>query len=143
MAIIPTSTPRISSGPVLTKAEFEWIKNYLHQQSGILLNESKQAMVMGRLSKRLRYYDMNTYMNYFQLLGKSGYEDETFMAIDLLTTNETYFFREPKHFDFIKTHVIMRHPASQPLRIWSAASSSGEEAYTLAMILAEYAKSQQ
>lgn len=143
MANLPTAVPRLNSGPTLTKAEFQWIKQYLHQQSGILLNESKQAMVMGRLSKRLRYYDVDNYMDYFQLLGKPGYEDETYMAIDLLTTNETYFFREPKHFEFIKNHLIVKQSASQPIRIWSAASSSGEEAYTLAMILAEYAKSQQ
>ena len=143
MANIPTAAPRLNSGPTLTKAEFQWIKNYLHKQSGILLNESKQAMVMGRLSKRLRYYDIDNYMDYFQLFGKPGYEDETFMAIDLLTTNETYFFREPKHFEFIKNNLIMTQSASQPIRIWSAASSSGEEAYTLAMMLAEYAKSQQ
>lgn len=143
MAELLLTASRLTGGPVLTKTEFVWIKNYLHEQSGIVLNESKQAMIMGRLSKRLRYYGVSSYQEYFYLLGKPGYEDEAYMAVDLLTTNETYFFREPKHFEFLKDQVILQQSASQPLRIWSAASSSGEEAYTIAMLLAEYSKSKQ
>jgi chemotaxis protein methyltransferase CheR len=72
------------------------------------------------------------------LLGRPGYEDETTVAIDLLTTNETYFFREPKHFDFLRNVVFPQYQRQRQIRIWSAASSSGEEAYTIAMTLAEY-----
>lgn len=129
------------NGQSLTDREFEWIKDYLYRQSGIVLNDSKRAMVMGRLNKRLRYYELNSYMEYFQMLSKPGYETEALMAVDLLTTNETYFFREPKHFDFLVAKVITQKQASSPIRIWSAASSSGEEAYTIAMLLEEHAKS--
>lgn len=128
---------------ILQKHEFIWIKEYLYNQAGIVLNDGKQAMVSGRLDKRLRYHDLSSYSEYFRLFGKPGFELETSMAIDLLTTNETYFFREPKHFDFLKSHFFNNHPASQPLRIWSAASSSGEEAYTLAMLTAEFCKTGQ
>ncbi|MGZ4959227.1 MAG: CheR family methyltransferase [Methylomonas sp.] len=127
----------------LRQNEFLWIKEYLYKHAGIVLNDSKRALVSGRLDKRLRYYGFGSYSEYFRLLGKPGYEQERLMAIDLLTTNETYFFREPKHFDFLKQHFFTEHPSGRPLRVWSAASSSGEEAYTLAMLLAECSKTNQ
>lgn len=137
------SSNNIYGTPVLQKHEFNWIKDYLYKNSGIVLNDSKQALVSGRLDKRLRYYGFSSYSEYFRLFGQPGFEKETLMAIDLLTTNETYFFREHKHFDFIKSHILLAHSSGQPFRVWSAASSSGEEAYTLAMVLAEYAKTNQ
>lgn len=127
----------------MERHEFIWIKDYLYKHAGIALNDSKQALVSGRLEKRLRHHGFSSYSEYFRLLGKPGFEQETSMAIDLLTTNETYFFREPKHFDFLKSQFLPNHPAGRPLRVWSAASSSGEEAYTLAMILAECSKTGQ
>ncbi|MFZ6691730.1 CheR family methyltransferase [Undibacterium sp. SXout20W] len=122
----------------LKKIEFEWISQFLYERTGIALNDGKQAMVMGRLDKRLRKRGLLNYTDYFALLGKPGFEDETTVAIDLLTTNETYFFREPKHFDFLKAVVFEQYARQRGLRVWSAASSSGEEAYTIAMCLAEY-----
>lgn len=127
----------------LNNAEFNWISEFLHERTGIYLNDGKQAMVTGRLEKRLRSLDLNNYTDYFNLLGKLGEEAETRIAIDLLTTNETYFFRETQHFDYLSTHVFPKHPASKMLRIWSAASSSGEEAYTLAFLLSEHLPSDQ
>lgn len=124
---------------MLEKHEFVWIKDYLYKRAGIALNDSKQALVSGRLDKRLRYYGFSSYSEYFRLLDKPGCEQETMMAIDLLTTNETYFFREPKHFDFLNSHFFAMQRPSRPLRLWSAASSSGEEAYTLAMLVSEFA----
>jgi len=126
-----------SSNKPLSPEEFKWISRYLHEQTGIVLNDGKQSLVMGRLEKRLRHHCLNTYGEYFRLLGTPGREVETTLAIDLLTTNETYFFREPKHFEFLHQKVLPNHPRGRPLRIWSAASSSGEEAYTIAMTLAE------
>ena len=70
-------------------------------------------------------------------LTKDESRTELQVAVDLLTTNETYFFREPKHFDFLRDHILPQHPAGKPFRVWSAASSSGQEAYSIAMILAE------
>ncbi|WP_347986757.1 CheR family methyltransferase [Methylomonas sp. AM2-LC] len=132
-----------NTSPVLQNHEFIWIKDYLYKHAGIVLNDNKQAMVSGRLDKRLRHLGFSSYTEYFRLFGKPGFEQETLMAIDLLTTNETYFFREPKHFDFLKTQFFPSQNSGRPLRIWSAASSSGEEAYTLAMLAAEYSKTSQ
>lgn len=122
----------------MQKAEFEWISAFMYERTGIALHEGKQALVMGRLDKRLRSRGLSSYKDYFALLGRPGYEDETTVAIDLLTTNETYFFREPKHFEFLQKIAIPQFQKQRHIRIWSAASSSGEEAYTIAMTLAEY-----
>jgi chemotaxis protein methyltransferase CheR len=129
-----------TNGLVLQNHEFIWIKDYLYKNTGIVLNENKKALVMGRLEKRLRYHHLKTYTDYFRLFDAPGFETETAMAIDLLTTNETYFFREPKHFEYLVTHILPNQTMPRPFRIWSAASSSGEEAYTLAMLLADFGK---
>ena len=131
------------AAPVLQKQEFNWIRDYIYKQAGIVLNDTKQAMVVGRLEKRLRHHGLASYSDYFKLFSKPGFENETVMAIDLLTTNETYFFRESKHFDFLAEQIVPQHTPGKPFRVWSAASSSGEEAYTLAMTLAEHLKSGQ
>ncbi|MDD5113941.1 MAG: protein-glutamate O-methyltransferase [Methylobacter sp.] len=144
MAVVNPGTPMHSHGSaVLQKHEFVWIKDYLYSQAGIVLNDGKQALVSGRLDKRLRYHGLSSYSEYFRMIGKPGHEQEASMALDLLTTNETYFFREPKHFEFLKSHCLNTHPNNRPLRVWSAASSSGEEAYTLAMLTAEFCKADQ
>lgn len=131
---------RSSSSILLQAKEFEWISRFLYEKTGIALSEGKQAMVMGRLDKRLRAHGMRSYADYFALLGKPGYEDETTAAIDLLTTNETYFFREPKHFQYLEKTILPHYARQSSIRVWSAASSSGEEAYTIAMTLAEQFK---
>lgn len=132
----------VSGSVVLQRHEFNWIKDYLYNQAGIVLNDSKHALVSGRLDKRLRHLGFSSYSDYFRQFGKPGFERETVMALDLLTTNETYFFREHKHFEFLQC-ALFEAGIGRPLRFWSAASSSGEEAYTLAMLAAEYARSRQ
>lgn len=134
-----TSNQLRSVAPVtLQKKEFEWISRFLYERTGIALHDGKQALVMGRLDKRLRHRKLTTYGDYFALLGRPGYEDETTAALDLLTTNETYFFREPKHFDFLRDKVLSGHKPGQNFRVWSAACSSGEEPYSIAMVLADH-----
>ncbi|MBC3873696.1 CheR family methyltransferase [Undibacterium flavidum] len=133
-----TKAARATNPITIQKSEFEWISRFLYDRTGIALNEGKQALVMGRLDKRLRSRSLNSYSEYFALLGRPGYENETTVAIDLLTTNETYFFREPKHFEFLQKKAFPQYQKQRHIRIWSAASSSGEEAYTIAMTLAEY-----
>ena len=71
------------------------------------------------------------------MLSTGAHPDEVQVMVDLLTTNETYFFREPNHFDFLPKEIVPRCNNRSPLRVWSAASSSGEEAYSIAMLLAE------
>ncbi|MFT3905948.1 MAG: protein-glutamate O-methyltransferase CheR [Steroidobacteraceae bacterium] len=119
----------------ITDAEFGKFRTFIYDAAGISLSESKKAMVAGRLAKRLRQCGLSSYAQYLRLLQQPEATQELQTAIDLLTTNETYFFREPKHFEFLRQQLRALPPGQQPLRVWSAASSSGEEAYSIAMLL--------
>ncbi|MHB9118564.1 MAG: CheR family methyltransferase [Burkholderiales bacterium] len=121
----------------LTDAEFRQFQSWIYKTAGINMSPAKKALVSGRLSKRLKHYQLPSYGDYFRLITQATEAAELQIAIDLLTTNETYFFREPKHFDFLRTQVLPLAQPGQPFRLWSAASSSGEEPYSLAMTLAE------
>ena len=90
----------------------------------------------GRLAKRLQHYQLGSYAEYFRLLASGEVATETQLAIDLLTTNETYFFREQKHFDVLRRHAAASR-SGESFRAWSAACSTGEEAYSIAMVLAD------
>jgi len=93
-------------------------------------------MVASRLAKRLDYHGLNNYGDYFRLATSPDQPHEFQTMVNILTTNETYFFREPKHFEFLREHVL-KPWRGERFRLWSAASSSGEEAYSLAMVMAE------
>lgn len=126
------------SGPAqITEAEFRAVGEFLHRRTGIRLSSGKETLVMSRLDKRLRHLGVPSYGEYLRLLQRPEHAPEARQAIDLLTTNETFFFREPQHFDFLRDTVVPAHRGPRALRVWSAASSSGEEAYTAAMVLAE------
>ncbi len=116
--------------------DFGRIKSWIHEIAGINLSDHKHALVMGRLAPRLRHHQLASYGDYFQLLTSGRFPDEAQIAVDLLTTNETHFFREPKHFDFLRDQIAANHTQGRALRVWSAASSSGEEPYSIAMTLA-------
>ncbi|OZI20335.1 SAM-dependent methyltransferase [Bordetella genomosp. 9] len=112
--------------------EFAQFQRFIYEAAGITLAPAKKALVSGRLSKRVHARGVDSYGDYFALLQGAAGAAEMQIAIDLLTTNETYFFREPRHFDMLRR---LATGASQPFRVWSAASSTGEEAYTAAMVL--------
>lgn len=118
--------------------EFGQFQKLIYQLAGINLSPAKKALVSGRLAKRLNQYRLDSYGDYFKLLTASHNSAELQVAVDLLTTNETYFFREPKHFDFLHTHILAKHKPGNPFRVWSAACSSGEEPYSIAMVLADH-----
>ena len=117
--------------------EFNKFRTWLHQSSGINLSSSKKALVAGRLAKRLKLHELDNYGDYFKFITRPDETAELQMALDMLTTNETYFFREPKHFDFLRDKILTKAAPGKTFRLWSAASSTGEEPYTLAMMLAE------
>jgi chemotaxis protein methyltransferase CheR len=96
------------------------------------------VLVAARLNKRLRHYHLKSYWTYFEFATNGANPDELQMMIDLLTTNETYFFREPEHFDVLKNQVLAKWKGDLPFRAWSAASSSGEEPYSIAMVLMDF-----
>lgn len=121
----------------LSDQEFRQFQTMIYDIAGISMSPAKKPLVSGRLAKRVKHHGLGSYGEYFKILTQKDRQDELQVAIDLLTTNETYFFREPKHFDFMRQHVpAMRRPG-KPFRVWSAASSSGEEPYTIAMLLAD------
>ena len=123
------------SGPVLNDAEFREFQQMIFSVAGIHMPASKKTMVAGRLSKRLKALQLNSFGAYWQHLRRDAAEKQT--AVDLLTTNETYFFREPRHFEFLRDRVLPGHSRRRPFRLWSAACSSGEEAYSAAMLLSD------
>jgi len=120
----------------MTTKEFELFRKFIYDYAGIFLTPAKQVMVSSRLSKRLNYYQLETYSQYFQLAMSAENPQEFQMLVNILTTNETYFFREPKHFEYLRDEVLKPWRGDR-FRVWSAASSSGEEAYSIAMSLAE------
>jgi chemotaxis protein methyltransferase CheR len=121
----------------ITDQEFFQFQNFIYDAAGISLSPAKKALVSGRLAKRVQHCRLNSYSEYFRLLTSGNASNEVQTAIDLLTTNETYFFREPKHFDLLREYVWSARKGGQTFRVWSAASSTGEEAYSIAMVLAE------
>ena len=126
----------MNDAPVLKDKEFILFQKMIYERAGISMSDAKKALVSGRLTKRVKHFGLASFEEYFHLINTAA-NGEMQMAVDLLTTNETFFFREPKHFDFLQETVL---PAwrTGPRRVWSAACSSGEEAYTLAMMLAEH-----
>lgn len=123
--------------PSLSEAEFALFQRFILDAAGITMSDAKKALVGGRLARRLEHCGVESYGEYFRLLESGAHETEVQVAVDLLTTNETYFFREPKHFELLRARAKAAHAAGQPLRIWSAACSSGEEPYSIAMVLAD------
>lgn len=124
---------------VMSDSAFSGFQNLIFKAAGITMSNAKKSLVTGRLSKRLRALDLYNFDDYLKYLGstEAANNNEFQMFTDLLTTNETYFYREPQHFDFLEEEILNNHNPEKLFRVWSAASSSGEEAYTLAMILAE------
>ena len=121
----------------IAEHEFKQFQSLLYDIAGISLSAQKKPLVCGRLAKRLKAHQLDSFGDYLRLLKNGAQPDELQIAIDLLTTNETYFFREPKHFEFLAAKVLPAWRPGRPFRVWSAACSSGEEPYSLAMLLAE------
>lgn len=121
----------------ITDHEFVQFQRFIYEAAGISLSAAKKPLVSGRLAKRLQQYRLDSYAEYLHLLASGEAPAEVQTAVDLLTTNETYFFREPKHFDLLREQALAARWRTQPFRVWSAASSTGEEAYSIAMILAD------
>ncbi|MEO5341925.1 MAG: SAM-dependent methyltransferase [Gammaproteobacteria bacterium SHHR-1] len=120
----------------ITDDEFKRFQKLLHDTAGIFLPPAKKVLVQGRLNKRLRAHGFTRFGQYYRLVTDPAQRREFQVMVDCLTTNETYFFREPAHFEYLKT-LLPGLASKGPVRVWSAASSTGEEIYTLAMVLAE------
>lgn len=118
----------------ITDGEYSRFQAMLHGIAGISLGESKKSLVVSRLARRLSLRQLSTFSQYLHVLEDAAQGDELQTAVDLLTTNETYFFREENHFNFLAQLAGAYH-GSQVYRVWSAACSNGQEAYSTAMVL--------
>jgi chemotaxis protein methyltransferase CheR len=126
------------AGTRLKAREFKAISDLMYRMSGVNLTPGKEGLVESRLASRLRALQLTTFGEYLEHVEADGSRQELTMLVDLLTTNKTNFFREPEHFEFLRVHVLPRLRArGGEARFWSAGCSSGEEPYTLAMLLAE------
>jgi chemotaxis protein methyltransferase CheR len=118
----------------LTANQYHSIQHCLYDTCGIKIGDGKQDFVKSRLSKRLTALRIETYDAYLNFAQSDPFEFSK--MIDALTTNKTNFFREIQHFDFLNREVLPNHNSNK-LRIWSAACSSGEEPYSIAIALSE------
>ncbi|MEE8058609.1 MAG: protein-glutamate O-methyltransferase CheR [Pseudomonadales bacterium] len=131
------SAPRASHGTLsLTRKEFEFFCELIHDHAGIDIASDKVLMVEGRLSKRLRALGLSTFAEYGQYLKGHLSSKEFEFFINTLTTNKTEFFREDFHFDYLQK-ILAQQAKFDTAYIWSAACSSGEEVYSLAMVCEE------
>ena len=127
-----------ANGFALSQRDYQRIERLFARLAGIHLSEKKKGLITGRLAKRLRHYGLRSFRQYIDLLEQPEYRDELRHLVDLLTTHETYFFREPQHFDVLAEQALPeRLGRRRSLRAWSAASSTGEEVYSIAMVLAQ------
>lgn len=118
----------------ISQEAFEQLRRMFHEVSGIELAEDRQHLVQLRLSERINALGHASFDDYCRFLRVEDHGQERQVAIDLLTTHETYFFREPSHFKWLADEAATRFKG-RSLRIWSAACSSGEEPYSIAMTL--------
>jgi len=124
------------TGTQLSPADFQAIARILHEEARISLAPQKATLVRSRLSRRLRTHNLSSFGDYIALIRRDSKERR--VMIDALTTNHTHFFREKHHFDHMVNEMLPEwraRSARDPIRIWSSASSSGEEVYTIAMAL--------
>jgi len=115
---------------------FDKISALMHATIGLSLNTSKKSLVSSRLGPRIQKLGLGGFEDYLAMLEDEAEPAEFQMAVDLLTTNETYFFREPRHYEVLEAELAARKGRG-PLAVWSAASSFGDEAYSTAMLLAD------
>lgn len=130
--------PAALDGPVLTERDLAAVVRLVYEKSGITLHEGKRALITARLQKRLRASGCRSFADYLRFVDSS--EPELVELLDAIATNHTSFFREPEHFAFLKSRVIpewIKPGSLEPFDIWSAACSTGEEPYTLAMTFQE------
>lgn len=124
----------------ISEREFMRLRNLVYEEAGIWLSQAKTALLVGRLAKRLRHHGLKSFKQYYDLVIHSP--EERIQMLDALSTNETRFFREPQHFELLKSVIFPKWSEeaatgrrSRKIRVLSAGCSTGQEPYSLAMIL--------
>lgn len=130
---------------ILSDKDFTRLREFIYTQCGIRITEAKKTMLQTRLHKRLRTLKMPSFSKYCDyLFSQQGAEEELVEMINVVTTNKTDFFREPGHFDYLAhtalPDLLLHGDASRTIMAWSAGCSTGEEPYTLAMVLKDFIK---
>ena len=125
------------------QAEFDHFRQFLQEACGIALGDNKQYLVSNRIRRLLEEYQLQTFSDLVRALKQNRYRGLKEQVIDVMTTNETFWFRDIYPFEYLKNQLLpdwmaSAHKASGPVRIWSAACSSGQEPYSLSMIVEEY-----
>ncbi|MBN2972184.1 protein-glutamate O-methyltransferase CheR [Roseomonas aeriglobus] len=141
-ASLSNAAPLALTGDTLQKRDFDRLAAYIYEKAGIRLVPAKITMIEGRLRRRVRAKGLSSLSDYCSWLFQDDNLDlENEHLLNAVTTNKTDFFREPKHFEYLMQHALpaMRDAGIRRLRVWSAAASTGAEAYTLAMLLDSYA----
>lgn len=146
LASKPTATPSPASSLFqllsrdISEREFTRLRDLVYREAGIYLTPAKSALLVGRLAKRLRLHGLKSFKQYYDLVANSP--EERIHMLDAISTNETRFFREPQHFELLKSVVLPRWAQeaatarrSRRIRVLSAGCSTGQEPYSLAMLL--------
>ena len=133
-----------TNAPVMTDKELQRFSEFIYTELGIKISGGKKTMLQARLQRRLRNLGLRSYSDYLDYLQSlQGLEVELPQMVDAVTTNTTSFFREPRHFEFLTAQVLpnwQKRHNGRPFAIWNAGCSSGEEPYTTAMVLMDYAE---
>ncbi len=116
--------------------EFKRIADIMYDAAGLSYSDSKKSLIHSRLAPRIQKLGLGGFAQYIAILEDESEAAEFQMAVDLLTTNETYFFREPRHYDLLQQELPAMANKSA-LSVWSAASSFGDEAYSTAMLMSD------
>ena len=128
----------------MTEASFNRFRTFIEGNLGIKMPPSKMIMLETRLGKRLRALRLDDYEQYCDyVFSDEGFAQEIQQLIDVVTTNETDFFRESHHFDLMTSRVLpslVQENGIKNLNVWSVAASTGQESYTLAMVIEEFAR---
>ncbi|MDT8446158.1 MAG: protein-glutamate O-methyltransferase [bacterium] len=121
----------------MSDEEFRLYQRLIYDSVGINFTDNKKQLLVSRLRKRLEVTGIKSYKEYRQFVQEAAHGDEFVQMLNVISTNKTDFFREPQHFEFLKRMVYPMLAGKNKIRIWSAASSSGEEPYTLGITLLE------
>jgi chemotaxis protein methyltransferase CheR len=134
-----TRTPRIA----MTMDTFHQLRDFIYELTGLTFQDNQKYLLESRLAARLKAHKLGSFQDYYDFLRFDTYRDKELTALyELVTTNETYFYRDVAQLDTFMTHVIpavmAANKESKQVRIWSAACSTGDEPYTLAILLLEH-----
>lgn len=127
----------------ISETDFRRFQQLIYSDAGIWLAGAKTALLVGRLARRLRHYGLKSFRQYYDLVVNSP--EERIQMLNAISTNETHFFREPQHFELLRVSIFPRwkHQAAtgsrnRNIRVWSAGCSTGQEPYSLAMLLLDH-----